>query len=133
MDLSNALPIIMMVLIGALAGTLAARIMKGDTFGFAINALLGIGGGVVGGILFDMLGFEPGSNVVRVLNDSYGLNLGGTFIGQIISATVGAIIILYIARFVRGSESQINVKSKISNLECKSCRMQNQRNFLIFA
>ncbi len=102
MDLSNALPIIMMVLVGALAGTLAARIMKGDTFGFAINALLGIGGGVVGGILFDMLGFEPGSNVVRVLNDSYGLNLGGAFIGQIISATVGAIIILYIARIVRG-------------------------------
>jgi len=102
MDLSNALPIIIMVLVGALAGTLAARIMKGDTFGFAINALLGIAGGVVGGILFDMLGFEPGSNVVRVLNDSYGLNLGGTFIGQIISATVGAIIILYVARFVRG-------------------------------
>lgn len=103
MDFDNALPLIMMVLVGALAGTLAARIMKGDTFGFAVNALLGIGGGVVGGILFNFLGIEPGSNVVKVLNDSYGLTLGNAFIGQLISATVGAIIILFIARFVRGS------------------------------
>jgi len=103
MDLAtNAIPLLMMILVGALAGTLAARIMKGDTFGFAINALLGIGGGVVGGVLFNFLGFEPGSNVVKVLNDSYGLTLGNAFIGQLISATVGAIIILFIARFVRG-------------------------------
>ncbi len=103
MDLAtNAIPLLMMILVGALAGTLAARIMKGDTFGFAVNALLGIGGGVVGGVLFNFLGFEPGSNVVKVLNDSYGLTLGNAFIGQLISATVGAIIILFIARFVRG-------------------------------
>jgi len=102
MEVSNALPLIMMILVGALAGTLAARIMKGDSFGFAINALLGIGGGVIGGILFDFLGFQPGSNVVRVLNDSYGLTLGGSFIGQLISATVGAVIILFIARFLKG-------------------------------
>ena len=99
---SDIWAILMMVLVGALAGTLAARIMKGDTFGFAVNALLGIGGGVVGGFLFQLIGIEPGSNVVRVLNDSYGLTLGPKFIGQIISATVGAIIILYAARIFRG-------------------------------
>jgi len=102
MDLDNLWPLIKMVLIGALAGTLAARIMKGDTFGFAINALLGVAGGVAGGILFKFLKLEPGSNVVNVLNDSYGLTLNTDFIGQLISATVGAIIILFIARFLKG-------------------------------
>ena len=35
---------IIMILVGALSGSLAARIIKGDSFGFVINALLGIAG-----------------------------------------------------------------------------------------
>jgi|GEM_PF-120690 len=98
--------ILTMVLVGALSGTLAARIMKGDTFGFVINALLGIGGGIVGGFLFQALNIEPGSNVVKIINNSYDLSLGPKYIGQIISATVGAIIILFVARFVRGGHAR---------------------------
>jgi len=98
--------ILTMVLVGALSGTLAARIMKGDTFGFVINALLGIGGGIVGGFLFQVLNIEPGSNVVKIINNSYDLSLGPKYIGQIISATVGAIIILFVARFVRGGRAR---------------------------
>lgn len=103
---TDAWGVLIMVLVGALAGTIAARIIKGDTFGFVINALLGIGGGIVGGFLFKALRIEPGSNVTKILNDSYGLSLEPKYIGPIISATVGAIIILYVARFVRGGRGR---------------------------
>jgi uncharacterized membrane protein YeaQ/YmgE (transglycosylase-associated protein family) len=37
------------ILIGALAGFLAGKLMKGGGFGFLMNMILGIVGGAVGG------------------------------------------------------------------------------------
>ena len=49
--------IIWMVLIGLLAGAIAKAIMPGkDPGGWIVTALLGIGGSVVGGMLFGFLG-----------------------------------------------------------------------------
>ena len=83
---------IIMILVGALAGTLAARIMKGDSFGFVVNALLGIAGGIVGGYLFDLLGINAGSGLVKVVENQFDVRLPENLVGMIISATVGSII-----------------------------------------
>ncbi len=98
MDIAN---IIMMVLVGAVAGTLAARIMRGDNFGFIVNALLGIAGAVVGGNIFNFLKLTPGAGIVKVISETFGVNLPQNLVGMIVSATLGALIILWIARFLR--------------------------------
>lgn len=91
---------IIMIIVGAISGTLAARIMKGDSFGFVINAMLGIAGGVVGGYLFDLLGINAGSGIVKVVEDQFGVTLPENIIGMIISATLGSILILWISKLL---------------------------------
>ena len=54
--------------------------MKGDGFGIFKNLLLGILGGLVGGWLFDVLG----------------ISWGGT-LGQLGTATIGAVAVLWLA------------------------------------
>ncbi len=71
---------IIFIVIGAIAGWLAGTLMKGGGYGFLINAVLGIIGGLVGGWLFSMLG----------------ISMGGDF-GPFITSVVGAIVILVIA------------------------------------
>ncbi len=89
---------IVMILVGALSGSLAARIIKGDSFGFAINAILGIAGAIVGGFIFDLLNFDsPGAGIVKVVDDQFGVTLPQNIVGMIISATVGSIIILFLS------------------------------------
>jgi len=99
MDIIN---IAVMVIVGGLSGTLAARIMSGDTFGFLVNALLGIGGAVVGGTIFNWLGLTPGQGIVNVISETFGVELPLNIVGMIISATIGAVIILWILSFLRG-------------------------------
>ncbi len=91
---------LIMIVVGAIAGTLAARIMKGDSFGFIINAMLGIAGGIVGGFLFNLLNINAGSGIVKVVEDQFGVVLPENIIGMIISATVGAIIILWVSKIL---------------------------------
>jgi len=69
------------ILIGAAAGYLAGRVMKGSGFGAIINILLGIGGAVVGGWAFGILG----------------LSSSGGVIGTLVVSFVGAVIILFVA------------------------------------
>ena len=71
---------IIFILIGCLAGFLAGKIMSGGGFGFIINSILGIVGGVVGGWLLSLLGISWGG-----------------LIGQIGTAVIGAIVILALA------------------------------------
>ena len=40
------------ILIGIVAGALAGKLMRGGGFGWILNLLLGIAGGVLGGWLF---------------------------------------------------------------------------------
>lgn len=71
---------IIFIAIGCLAGFVAAKIMRGGGFGFIVNSVLGIIGGVIGGWLLNLLN----------------ISWGGT-IGRIGTAIIGAIVILAIA------------------------------------
>ena len=75
--------IVMVLVIGALAGWLAGKIMKGKGFGIAINIVVGILGAVIGSFLFSLLGVTAGG-----------------FIGSLITATVGAVALLFIIGLV---------------------------------
>lgn len=94
----DIIDIILMVLIGAVAGTLAARIMKGDNFGFVVNSLLGIAGAVVGGYIFKLLGLTPGKNIVKMISDTFDVELPGNIMGMLVSSLVGSILILWLSK-----------------------------------
>ncbi len=69
------------LLIGAIAGWLAGKIMKGGGFGLLINIILGIVGGALGNWLFGTLG----------------ISIGTGFISHLITGVIGAVILLFIA------------------------------------
>ncbi len=73
------------IIIGAIAGWLAGKIMKGGGFGLLMNMVLGIIGGVVGGWVFGLLGLSAD---------------GGT-IGSLVTSVVGAVLILYVGRLIK--------------------------------
>ncbi len=73
------------IIIGGVAGWLAGRIMQGGGFGVLINIVLGIIGGVVGGWVFGLLGLSTGDGLV----------------GSLITALVGAVLLLYVARLIK--------------------------------
>ena len=66
--------LIVSILIGAAAGFLAGKIMKGGGFGFWINLLVGVAGGFIGGFLLPLNGI----------------------VGRIITATLGAVVLLFV-------------------------------------
>ncbi|MFG1463687.1 GlsB/YeaQ/YmgE family stress response membrane protein [Xanthobacter sp. DSM 24535] len=72
-----------MLLIGAIAGWLAGQLFRGVGFGLLGNIAVGIVGALIGGFLF--------GNVFIV----------GGLLGQIISATIGAVILLFIISLVK--------------------------------
>ena len=75
--------IIIMLLVGAVAGWLAGQIMKGAGFGLIGNIIVGILGAIVAGFLLPS--FIP---------------IGG-LPGAIISATIGAVILLFIVGLLK--------------------------------
>ena len=75
--------VIVILIVGVIAGWLAGRIMEGHGFGFWTNAGLGILGSLVGSLIFSVLGI---------------LTVG--IIAMIIKATIGAIIVLAIAHWL---------------------------------
>ena len=95
-----------MVIVGAIAGSLAARVIRGDNFGFIINAILGIAGAVVGGHIFNYLNMSPGSGIVKIIDNTFGVSLPENLVGMIVSATVGAIVILWIMSIFKSRKSR---------------------------
>ena len=75
--------VLWMVIIGAIAGFLAGQIFQGYGFGLVGNIAVGIVGALIGGFLFG------------------GVFVVGGLIGQIISATIGAVILLFIISLVK--------------------------------
>lgn len=77
------------IVIGLLAGALAKAIMPGDDpGGIIVTILIGIVGAFIGGWLAVALGFGEGM-------DDFDL-------GSILTATLGAIILLFVYRMVAG-------------------------------
>ena len=60
------------ILIGALAGLLAGRIVKGKGFRFIANLVVGIVGGVVGGFVLGLIGFQAVGLIARVISATFG-------------------------------------------------------------
>ncbi|CAN7439969.1 GlsB/YeaQ/YmgE family stress response membrane protein [Bradyrhizobium sp. LjRoot220] len=78
--------ILVILLIGLVAGWLAGKIVRGTGFGLIGDILVGIGGALVANLLLPKLGILIGTGVVR----------------EIINATIGAVILLLVVRLVRG-------------------------------
>jgi len=76
--------LLVFLLIGALAGWLAGKLMKGGGFGLPVNIVVGVIGAVIGGVLFDFLGISANG-----------------LLGSIITATVGAMVLLYALRLLK--------------------------------
>lgn len=76
--------ILMFLVIGAIAGWLAGKLMKGGGFGLFGNIVVGVIGAVIGGWVFGLMGISAGG-----------------IIGSIVVATVGAAILLFIVSLVK--------------------------------
>lgn len=76
--------LIYFLLIGLAAGWLAGKIMKGHSFGIVGNLVVGVIGAVLGGFLFRLVGL-----------------LTVSLIGGLVSATVGAVVLLFILQKVK--------------------------------
>ena len=77
--------IIVWLIIGAIAGWLAGRLVKGGGFGLVGDIVVGIVGAVIGGWLADVLS----------------ISIGSGFIASVITAVIGAIILLVILRLIK--------------------------------
>ncbi|HEY4862676.1 MAG TPA: GlsB/YeaQ/YmgE family stress response membrane protein [Xanthobacteraceae bacterium] len=82
MDLQGLL---ILLIVGAIAGWLAGVIMKGYGFGLIGNIIVGILGAVIAGWLLPRLG----------------ISLGAGYISWIINAVIGAVILLFVIGLIR--------------------------------
>ena len=64
--------IIIFLLIGAVAGWLASKLMKGGGSGLIVNIILGIVGGFIGGWLMSLVGIEKGGIVWAIITSVSG-------------------------------------------------------------
>jgi uncharacterized membrane protein YeaQ/YmgE (transglycosylase-associated protein family) len=77
------------IIIGLLAGWLAGKLARGRGFGCVTNVVLGLVGAVIGGWIFERLG----------------IGVFG-FWGSLAAATVGAILLVAIARLFAGGSDR---------------------------
>jgi len=73
------------IIVGLIAGWLAGQVMTGGGYGMLVDIILGILGGIVGGRVFGLLGIWPGRG----------------WIGSIIVAFVGAVLLVGITRLLK--------------------------------
>src|SRR6187455_2151586 len=78
--------LIIIVLVGIIAGWLAGQIMRGAGFGLIGDLIIGILGAFIGSWLLPQLG----------------IHLGTGLISAIVNATIGAVLLLLVVRLVRG-------------------------------
>jgi uncharacterized membrane protein YeaQ/YmgE (transglycosylase-associated protein family) len=77
------------LIIGAVAGWLAGKVVRGHGFGVAVDIIVGIVGAVIGGLLLSLIGIT-----------TYGL------IGNIISSTFGAVVLLWLVRLLSPNQEK---------------------------
>ena len=77
--------ILIILLVGAVAGWLAGLIVRGGGFGLIGDIIVGIIGAFIAHWLFPKLGIQLGSGILR----------------SILDATVGAVILLLVIRLIR--------------------------------
>jgi uncharacterized membrane protein YeaQ/YmgE (transglycosylase-associated protein family) len=77
--------ILIILVIGAVAGWLAGQIVRGMGFGLIGNIVVGIVGAFIAGWLLPRIGIV----------------IGGGMLGSIINATIGAVVLLVIVGLIR--------------------------------
>lgn len=77
--------IILALLIGAVAGWLAGKLVSGGGFGLVGNVVVGVVGAVIARWILPQLGF----------------GMGGGVIAQTLHATLGAVVLLVLIRLVK--------------------------------
>ncbi|TVR06927.1 MAG: GlsB/YeaQ/YmgE family stress response membrane protein [Salinarimonadaceae bacterium] len=77
--------LLVFLIVGALAGWIAGKLVRGAGFGLIGNIVVGILGAFVAGLLLPRLGFM----------------VGGGFFSALIHATIGAVVLLFVVRLVR--------------------------------
>jgi uncharacterized membrane protein YeaQ/YmgE (transglycosylase-associated protein family) len=77
--------LLILVLVGAIAGWLAAAVMKGRGLGMLGNIVVGILGAFVGAWVLGKLG----------------VSIGGGLLGSILRAFIGAVILLFVLGLIR--------------------------------
>ena len=81
----DAQSIIIWLIVGAIAGWLAGKVVRGGGFGLIGDIIVGIIGAVIAGWLLPRIG----------------IIIGGGFIAAVINAFIGAVILLIILRLLR--------------------------------
>ncbi len=77
---------LLFVAIGALAGWLAGRFMRGNGFGLLGDIVVGVLGAFIGGYGFPAMGAE----------------VGGGLLGSLVVAFLGAVVLLFVVRLFTG-------------------------------
>jgi uncharacterized membrane protein YeaQ/YmgE (transglycosylase-associated protein family) len=72
------------LIIGILAGWLAGQLMKGGGYGLIGDLVIGVIGAFIGGHLFGALGI-----------------FAGGLLGSLITATVGAVVLIFLVRLIK--------------------------------
>lgn len=78
--------LIIFLTIGGLAGWIASKILNSKRFGLAGNIIVGVVGSVLGGFIFNLLGFTA--------------NAGG-LLSAFVTALIGAIMLLYVIGLIK--------------------------------
>ncbi len=77
--------LLIFLIVGAIAGWLASKFVRGEGFGLIGNMIVGIIGAFVAGIVFPRLGFS----------------IGAGFLGALLHATLGAVIFLFVIKLIK--------------------------------
>lgn len=75
----NIVSIILFLLIGAVAGWLAGKLMKGGGFGLIVNIIVGVIGGFLGGWLMSLAGIQKAG-----------------LLWELIVSVIGAVVLLFV-------------------------------------
>jgi uncharacterized membrane protein YeaQ/YmgE (transglycosylase-associated protein family) len=79
--------LIIMLVVGAIAGWLAGLVVQGTGFGLVGDVVIGIIGALIAGFLFPYFGLA--------------ITVGGGILGAIIMAFIGAVILLVIVKVLK--------------------------------
>jgi uncharacterized membrane protein YeaQ/YmgE (transglycosylase-associated protein family) len=79
--------LIIILVVGAIAGWLAGLLVQGTGYGLLGDIVVGILGALVTGFLLPQVGVN--------------LNFGGDILGSIIAAFIGAVILLVVVKLIR--------------------------------
>ena len=80
------------IIIGGIAGWLASLLVRGSGLGIGMDIVVGIVGGIIGGFSLGLLGLGGG--------------FGGFNIASLITAFIGAVVLLFLVRLFSGRSAR---------------------------